>query len=160
MKILLTAGLCFLFACNGTAYNPPTNSTDTTVAVAAVKTPDTTTLAGEWYLLPVLASDTAAGKIPMLRFDLAKTHFSGNTGCNAMNGIFWYSNKDSSLSFSDKFVTTKMSCPGYNEPAFIKSLMNANHYRLEKGMLILLTDRTELSKWIRKPASLPKTEKA
>lgn len=160
MKILIISGLCFLFACSGTAYNPPAKSSDTMAAVAAVKAPDTTSLAGDWYLLPVLASDTAAGRIPMLRFDPAKTRFSGNTGCNPMNGTFWFSNKDSSLSFSDKFVTTKMSCPGYNEQAFIKSLMNANHYRLEKGMLILLTDRTELSKWIRKPASSQKTEKA
>ncbi|HZE84780.1 MAG TPA: META domain-containing protein, partial [Puia sp.] len=134
--------------------------TSKTVAVATVREPDTTKLAGIWYLQPVLASDTAAGKTPFLRFDVAKTRVSGNTGCNSLNGAFWYSDKDSSLTFNEKFVTTRMACPGYNEQAFLKSLMNANHYRLHKGTLILMTDQTELSRWARKPAVAPKSGKA
>ena len=74
---------------------------------------------------------------------------------------FWFSKTDSSLSFSDKIATTKMACPGYNEPAFMKSLKNATHYRLNNGVLTLLgDDRTELSRWMRKPASAPKALKA
>jgi heat shock protein HslJ len=162
MKIILAACLLlFIAACNdGTASNAPSRAGDTNGAMASDKTPDTTTLGGGWYLQAVLASDTASGTLPTLWFNMAKTHFSGNTGCNEMNGIFWYSDKDSSLSFSDKFVNAKMSCPGYNEKAFITSLMHANHYRLEKGMLILLTDNTELSRWTRKPAVASKTGKA
>lgn len=150
MKIILSGCLFFLLACDGPASNAPANTTSAPMVIASFSAPDTTSLAGDWYLQPVLASDTATGKIPTLRFNMAKTHFSGNTGCNAMSGTFWYSDKDSSLSFSDKFAATKMSCPGYNEQAFIKSLMNVNHYRLKNGMLILLTDNTELSRWSRK----------
>ncbi len=150
MKLILGGCLLFLLACNGPASHTPVNTAGAPVVMASVGAPDTTTLAGEWYLQPVLASDTAAGRVPMLMFNMAKTHFSGNTGCNPMSGTFWYSDKDSSLSFSDKFVTTKMSCVGYNEGAFVKSLMNVNHYRLHNGMMILLTDNTELSRWTRK----------
>ena len=38
--------------------------------------------------------------------------------------------------------------------------MHVNHYRLEKGMLILLSDNTELSRWARKPATVAKNGKA
>ena len=118
------------------------------------------TLNGTWYLQPVLASDTAAGKIPVLRFDLAKSRFSGNTGCNSMGGEFWYSEHDSSLSFNDKLVTTKMACPGYNEGAFLKSLKNTNHYRLHNGMLTLMSDGTELSHWVRKETAAARVNRA
>jgi heat shock protein HslJ len=95
-----------------------------------------------------------------MRLDLVKRHFSGNTGCNNMHGGFWYSSHDSSLSFSDKIITTKMACQGYNEASFVKSLLQANHYRLKEGVLTLLAeDNSELSRWERKPAAPAKTEK-
>jgi heat shock protein HslJ len=126
----------------------------------AAEKPDTTTLGGQWYLLPVLASDTATGKIPEIRFDLVKSHFSGNTGCNNMNGEFWFSTHDSSLSFAEKFAMTRIACTGYNEQGFIKSLKNTNHYRLKKGTLILMSDATELSRWARREAVPARTGKA
>jgi len=128
---------------------------------AAVREPDTTTLGGAWYLQPVLASDTAAGKLPALYLELAKSHFSGNTGCNNMSGTFWYSGNDSSLVFSDKIVTTRMACTGFNEAAFLKSMLHTTRYRLQKGTLTLLGDeKTPLSRWSRKAPVAPKTNKA
>jgi heat shock protein HslJ len=128
---------------------------------AAKPVNDTTSLGGSWYLQPVLAADTAAGRTPTLQLDLAKSRFSGNTGCNTMHGQFWFSKTDSSLSFSDKITMTRMACPGYNEPAFMKSLKSTTHYRLRNGVLTLLTEeRTELSHWMRKPANPPKALKA
>lgn len=161
MKTIISACLCFLLACQEPASNHPAAAADTTAMVAARprKIPDTTSLGGGWFLQPVLASDAATGKTPSLRLDLAKKRFSGNTGCNNMSGKFWYSSHDSSLSFSDKIITTRMACPGYNEQSFLKSLLHANHYRLRDGMLILLAeDNSELSKWGRKPAAA-KSEK-
>jgi heat shock protein HslJ len=162
MKILISACLYFLLACQEPASNHPAPVADTT-AIAATqppKIPDTTTLGGAWYLQPVLASDVATGKTPSLRLNLSKKRFSGNTGCNNMSGQFWYSDKDSSLSFSDKIITTRMACPGYNEPSFLKSLQHANHYRLRNGILTLLAeDNSELSKWGRKPAAAVKSDK-
>ena len=141
------------------AIKPGGDSIIPAKAVAAA--PDTTTLGGAWFLQPVLASDTATGKTPFLVLDLTKSRFSGNTGCNTMRGEFWFSKTDSSLSFSDKIVTTKMACPGYNEPAFMKSLRSAGRFRLRNGILTLLSDdNAELSHWVRKPAALPKTLKA
>jgi heat shock protein HslJ len=161
MKIILGVCIGCLLACQGPGNTVPATDDNISVSAASLKVvADTTTLGGEWYLQPVLPSDTASGKIPTLWLNPAKTHFSGNTGCNAMNGTFWYSGKDSSLSFSDQFVTTKMRCPGYNEGAFVKSLMNTNHFRLQKGLLILMTDNTELSRWGRRPAAISKTGKA
>jgi heat shock protein HslJ len=150
-----------LAACGDPASTPSASRVDTVTPVTkVVSEPDTTTLAGTWYLQPVLASDSATGKLPFLRFEISKTHIYGNTGCNNLTGVFWYSDKDSSLSFNEKFVTTKMSCTGYNEQAFLKSLLSTNHYRLKKGMLILLSDQTELSRWTRKINPAPKTGKA
>jgi|SRR5450432_1450429 heat shock protein HslJ len=160
MKFILSGCLFFLLACNGSTSNTTSTTSGTAAIIASVTVPDTTTLAGGWWLQPVLASDIASGQVPILCFNLAKTHFYGNTGCNTMNGTFWYSDRDSSLSFSDKFVTTRMHCQGYNEGAFVKSLINANHYRLEKGTLILMTDNTELSRWTRKVHSVPGPAKA
>lgn len=161
MKMLFMTYFLFLAACQDSASDPAAGvkKTDSTTARVVVQK-DTTTLGGDWYLVPVLASDTATGEVPEVAFDLKKTTFSGNTGCNKMGGPFWYSDKDSSLSFSDKIITTKMFCPGYDEKAFVTSLGHTNHYRLKNGMLILMADNTELSKWTRNPPKLPKTGKA
>ena|SRR5579872_2546792 len=161
MKIIAAICLASLGACQSPAGGPSSHKGDSVLPATLVKAaPDTTTLGGNWYLQPVLPSDTATGKIPTLQFDLAKSRFTGNTGCNTMRGQFFYSNTDSSLSFSEKIVTTKMACPGYNEPAFLKSLKSTGRYRLHNGMLTLLSDeKTELSHWTRKPLQAPKAIK-
>src|SRR5258708_292692 len=163
MKLITTAFCLAFLACQSPKNDPAAHKGDSVLPAAAVaKTaPDTTTLGGSWYLQPLLAADTATGKTPTLQFDLAKSRFSGNTGCNTMRGGFWSGKTDSSLSFSDKIVMTRMACTGYNEPAFMKSLKSTTHYRLRNGVLTLLADeRTELSRWMRKPATAPKALKA
>lgn len=158
-NFIFTGFISILLACSG-PNNGPAGHSDTAIMVKSTAVPDTTTLGGRWWLQPVLASDTAAGKIPELQFDTTKSHFTGNTGCNKMSGTFWYSGNDSSLVFSDKFVTTKMACQGYNEAAFVKNLLRANHYRFQNGVLVLLVDNTELSRWTRKPPRPSKLKKA
>jgi heat shock protein HslJ len=162
MKFL--AAICLSIFAGASCQSPtaePAGHNEAAVIPAKMVASDSTTLGGTWFLQPVLASDTAAGKIPSLVFDLTKSRFSGNTGCNIMHGQFWFSNKDSSLSFTDNITLTKMSCPGYNEPAFMKSLRSAGRFRLSNGTLTLLSDdNTELSRWMRKPGSLPKALKA
>jgi heat shock protein HslJ len=115
----------------------------------AVYTPADTALNGEWFLLPVLASDTAAGKYPTIKFNVAKGTFTGHTGCNRMNGSF--KRTDSSLTISERIMLTKMACPGYNEPAFLKTLLSTNRYKREDSVLVLMFNQTELSRWTRKP---------
>ncbi|HVU97261.1 MAG TPA: META domain-containing protein [Puia sp.] len=162
MRLLPFAVGLALLACQSPHREPAAQKGDSVLPAAVKKAaPDTTTLGGGWYLQPVLPADTASGKTPTLQLDLAKSRFTGNTGCNSMRGRFWSDKTDSSLSFGDKIVMTRMACTGYNEAAFLKSLKNVTHYRLNNGMLILLSDeRTELSHWMRKPASGPKALKA
>jgi heat shock protein HslJ len=157
-----------LLACQDPAEAPAKQQADTakqqadtaTTVAAALRIADTTSLGGPWVLQPVLDSDTATGKIPWLDLDLAKSKFTGNTGCNTMHGQFWFSKTDSSLSFGDKVAAGKMACPGYNEPAFLKSLSNTTHFRLRNGILTLLADdNMELSRWTRRPAPPAKSLK-
>jgi len=105
------------------------------------------TLAGEWHLQPVLASDTASGKIPSLNFDLKTNQVKGNTGCNSFNGTFVVNAQ--SLHFNNNIVSTKMACPGYNEKAFVDNFLKTNRYQIKQGVLQLMYNTTVLSKWTR-----------
>lgn len=108
-----------------------------------------TSLNGQWYLVPALPSDTAAGQFPALKFSLKNKTFSGHTGCNTMQGSFTLT--DSSLHFNDNIKMTRKVCTGYNEAAFMKNLFMANRYTLRDSTLTLWFDQTELSHWTRKP---------
>ena len=119
---------------------------------------DTTQLGGQWFLQPVLVSDTATGKIPRLVFDLSTKKFTGNTGCNSMSGQFEFT--DSTLQFNQRIITTRMACIGYNEKEFLETLHRTNSYKLQGGTLILLFDQTELSRWTRKVMPKPVVNKA
>ncbi|MDR3713409.1 MAG: META domain-containing protein [Puia sp.] len=111
---------------------------------------DTTSLKGDWYLQEIKGSPIANLKTAFIRFDTAKSSFTGNTGCNALKGMFWYSDNDTSLVFGDHFLATKAACPGNEEPTLIKSLKNTNHYLLRNSELLLLSDDgRELSVWRR-----------
>lgn len=160
MRHLGPAFLLFLLACQGPGKNPAPPDTPATAAAPAPRSDDTTTLAGRWYLQPALPSDTAAGKTPWLDLNLDLSRFTGNTGCNSMHGKLYFSKSDSSLSFADKIAVAKMACPGYNEAAFLKSLKNTARYTLHNGTLTLVgDDRTELSRWTRRPANTSKALK-
>ena len=112
-----------------------------------------TSLKGEWFLVPVLASDTAAGKFPSINFNVARGTFTGNTGCNRMSGSFVRT--DTSLMFNERIVLTKMICTGYNEAAFLKTLLSTNRYKRKDSVLVLMFNQTELSRWTRKPYRAP-----
>jgi heat shock protein HslJ len=162
MKPLIIIATCIGLACQSSSSDnlPANDSTQTvkdTPAPPQKAIKDTTKLGGLWFLQPVLASDTATGKIPRIIFDLSSRGFSGNTGCNEMKGTFEYT--DSTLTFNQHITTTKMNCVGYNEKAFLENLLRTNRYRLENGMLILMFDGTELSRWTRKVMPKPVSNK-
>jgi heat shock protein HslJ len=153
MQNLFSIGVaCALLAASLVAdksgLNTPENS-----SIAAYSTPADTSLNGEWFLQPVLASDTAAGKYPSIKFNVAKGTFTGHTGCNRMNGTF--SRTDTSLTINEHIALTKMVCPGFNEAAFLKTLLNTNRYKRDNEILVLMFDQTELSRWTRKPYRAP-----
>ncbi|PWT74866.1 MAG: hypothetical protein C5B59_10110 [Bacteroidetes bacterium] len=144
----LVVGLMAATAVNLTSTNPSFNRVHTQSA--------DTLLAGTWYLQPVLPSDMASGSVASINFDLSRNSFTGSTGCNVMRGQFKRSGKG--LMFNDQVVTTRMSCPGYNEANFLRNLLRTNSYRIEKGILILMVDNTELSRWTRKVTKPKKTD--
>jgi heat shock protein HslJ len=110
---------------------------------------DSASLEGDWYLLPALASDTAAGKLPVLRFQLAQKRFSGFTGCNQMSGSFRV--LGGQVQFDKDIALTKMECEGYNEKEFIMNLLRVDHYKIREAVLWLMIGQTPVSKWVRKP---------
>jgi heat shock protein HslJ len=165
MKSIGAAFLLFLLACQNTGGSNSSQPSDTVTTAAtsalAPPAPDTTSLGGRWFLQPVLPSDTATGKTPWLDLNLDLARFTGNTGCNSMHGKFYFSKTDSSLAFNDKIAISGMACSGYNEPAFLKSLKNTVRFKLHKDTLTLIgDDHSELSRWLRKPATAAKALKA
>lgn len=164
-KLSLLAFICIGLACQAPGAKQP-SKTDS--AISSQDTPqnaditagspiapkqDTASLKGEWLLQPVLPSDTATGKRPTLNFRLSDHSFTGNTGCNNMRGRF--ESTDTSLVFDEHIVLTKMACTGYDEAAFLKSLLRTNRYRIEDGVLVLLFNNEELSRWTRRNYKAP-----
>lgn len=163
---LFTFFICMgVLSCSGSPSNnlPRPKSTrsatkDNTVAQIPAPEKDTTKLGGQWFLLPVLPSDTVTGRIPRLVFDLAAKRFTGNTGCNSMSGQFAMTG--SVLQFNRHIITTKMACVGYNEKEFLENLLRTNGYTLQHDTLFLLFNQTVLSRWTRKITPKPKVNKA
>ncbi|HWB28663.1 MAG TPA: META domain-containing protein [Chitinophagaceae bacterium] len=132
-----------LVAAIGALFAPGTNSFSQKEVF-----PVESNISGTWKLMPVLASDTASGKLAILQFNTSANSFIGNTGCNSISGKFNMSGN--MLSFSEQEITTKNVCPGYNEEAFVANLLKVNHFKIENGVLELMVDQTVLSKWVRK----------
>lgn len=117
---------------------------------------DSSRLSGDWYLQPVLPSDTATGRIPMLSFNLSTRNFKGFTGCNQMSGSFRVTGD--AISFDKDITLTRMACEGFNEKEFLTNLFRVDHYQFRDGMLILLINKTPISKWMRKDTKIMTTE--
>jgi heat shock protein HslJ len=109
---------------------------------------DSAKLSGNWWLKPVLPSDTVTGKLPNLSLDLLKRKFKGFTGCNEMSGSFRV--RGDGIVFDKDIKVTKVACEGYNEKDFIANLLRVTRYELKNGILILLIDKTPISNWVRK----------
>ena len=78
---------------------------------------------------------------PTIEIYLADERFSGNTGCNNMNGKLTVDGNR--ISFSD-IVTTKMFCVDVDETSFLSDLGKANNYKIEKMRLYLFEDEKEI----------------
>jgi heat shock protein HslJ len=144
MKCLVKFLFCVLLA------NTASAQTDRKTANDSAK------ISGDWYLQPVLPSDTATGRIPNLSFDLAKRTFKGFTGCNQMTGSFRISGD--AIEFGKDISVTKIACEGFNEKEFITNLLRVDHYQFRDGMLILLINKTPISKWMRRADKIMTTE--
>jgi heat shock protein HslJ len=144
---LATVAIFFMCTATSFSYKSYPGTRNNSLIERTIVT-DTETLSGAWELMPILASDTASGRLAHINFDTKANRFTGNTGCNTMGGSFYHDND--SLVFNSVQVFTKMDCTGYNEKAFVENFSRTNHYRIENGVLELLTGQTILSKWVRK----------
>src|SRR6201987_2160150 len=111
-------------------------------------------IGGRWSLIPASETDTAGGHFPEMQFDVREAKFSGNTGCNRMSGTYFISDSVT-IHFSEKMITTRMFCAGYNESAFLQNLLRVDGFKFRKGMLIFTVGNIEVFRWIKK-ASPPK----
>ena len=105
-------------------------------------------LEGKWYLKTAQVNDSSNSRIPEIQFDTKQNRFSGTTGCNQMSGSFVAT--DSSLHISDKMITTRMFCPGYDEPSFLQNLLKIDAYHFKNGWLILTSKNDVIMQWSRK----------
>jgi heat shock protein HslJ len=150
-SFLLTASLFAMLSCLQAQV-------DSTVVAPPKKPSVINKISGKWNLVPALDSDTAAGHIPEIQFDIKESKFSGNTGCNRMSGTFLAT--DSTMHFSEKMITTRMFCAGYNESAFLQNLLRVDSYKFRKGLLIFTVGNVEVFRWKRKTSAPKKTVKA
>ena len=133
--------------------------TDSTAEAAPKKSMTMAKIIGRWSLIPASETDTAGGHFPEIQFEAKDAHFAGSTGCNRMSGNYFIADS-SSIHFSEKMVTTRMFCAGYNESAFLQNLLRVDGYKFRKGMLILTVGTIEVSRWNRKSAPVKKPVKA
>jgi heat shock protein HslJ len=131
---------------------------DSTVVDQPKKSTPNPKMAGKWLLIPAQESDTANGHNAEIQIDTKESKFSGNTGCNRMSGTFFASDT-ATIQFSDKMITTRMYCAGYNESAFLQNLLRVDNYKFRKGMLIFSVGNIEVLRWKRKPAAAKKPAK-
>jgi heat shock protein HslJ len=148
MKTAICILLLAALGCNTVVdHKQPAANTPATVIPASFKFQTGKTLDGKWRLIPVLPSDTATGRIPVLNFILDSKRVAGNTGCNNFSGTF---NIDkNSITFNHDFVSTKMACPGYDEAAFERSLLRTDNFEINGDTLSLKVNQTPLSYWVR-----------
>ena len=78
---------------------------------------------------------------PTLEIYLAEERFSGNMGCNNINGSM--NVEGEKISFSD-ITTTKMFCVDVDETSFLTALRKATKYKIEKMRLYLFDDDKEV----------------
>jgi heat shock protein HslJ len=78
---------------------------------------------------------------PTIEIYLKEERFSGNTGCNNINGSM--NVEGDKISFSD-ITTTKMFCVDVDETSFLSALKEADNYKIEKMNLYLFDDDREM----------------
>lgn len=86
-------------------------------------------------------------KTPMLMIDGGRSRFSGNNGCNMLNGKF-IARKDS-LQFDRNMVSTMMACTGQGEQLFNRLLLETNRYAITQQELVFYKDKAVLMRFRR-----------
>lgn len=78
---------------------------------ASKKSVEPTAFQGEWNIVEMNGEDLTFDEVlPYVSFNVAESRFSGNAGCNMLNGQFELNAKDGKLSFGP-VAATRMYCP-------------------------------------------------
>lgn len=81
-----------------------------------------------------------------LSFSVTDSSYSGNNGCNMINGNFFIS-KDK-VTFGEG-LSTRMFCQGINEQKFNDVLISTNRMQLKEDILILFENDKKLAEFIK-----------
>lgn len=84
-------------------------------------------------------------KKPVIRFDLHKAIFGGNTSCNSFSGRL--NIIGSKINFTEPITLTKMFCDGEGETAFINTLKMVTEYSIADDQLIMQMGTTTVMKF-------------
>ncbi|MFL5741103.1 MAG: META domain-containing protein [Flavisolibacter sp.] len=111
-------------------------------------------LSGKWELSFFPTTEQSFDEVfghrrPELDFDVVRSQVSGSTGCNRLSGSFTANNNH--FSFGPDLSTTRMSCPDYDEQAYLQALHSVNRYEVLRGQLRLLHDGHLVMSFRRKP---------
>lgn len=104
-------------------------------------------LTGNWQLQTLFASDNKWTTNPYINLDLKEKTFTGNSGCNSINGKF--TTNDSYIAFDKNIISTKMACAGNTEKAFLAALLKINKYTITNNELELGQGEIVLMRFIR-----------
>lgn len=89
------------------------------------KSVEPTAFQGEWNIVEMNGEDLSFGEVlPYVSFNVAESRFSGNAGCNMLNGQFDLNTKDGKISFGP-VAATRMYCPDMElETSLINAIEN------------------------------------
>lgn len=73
--------------------------------------------------------------LPMLEININELRFSGNGGCNSINGKL--ESKGDYIKFGP-VISTRMMCPGNYESEFLTALNNSESFKIENNRLYLM----------------------
>ncbi|MCE3282483.1 MAG: hypothetical protein K0Q66_1220 [Chitinophagaceae bacterium] len=93
-------------------------------------------LSGTWLIRSFGDQEKKWKEQPYLVVDLANQKFYGHTGCNEISGTVRL--RDNKVCFSDINSLTSNDCAGYNETAFVESLIKCNGFVIT-GTIMELT---------------------
>lgn len=99
-------------------------------------------LTGNWALKSLWGIDDSKIGKGSIKIDFENKTFSGNTGCNDINGTF--SIKGDLIIFDKNISIAKNNCPAYIDKKFIEMLMRVNKFNTHEGILELSQDNIVL----------------
>jgi heat shock protein HslJ len=116
--------------------------------------PAPTVLNGTWELQYISGPKIAFNglypeKKPRISFDVEGNKFSGNAGCNSMNGKLIINGAE--ISFPEPYAMTRMLCPGQGEQVFLQTLKKVDSYNIYEGNVLgLIAGHTVVMRFVKK----------